>query len=618
MKHSAKRSEGTVWRRAFGLAVAVALAVTWIASTGSQVRAADDVDTPVKRQPAKKPTAAAAKKAAKAPVVEAPAADEESAEEAVGEVESSAAEATDDVAADISAAATTAADDIDAAAAPAAAEATAAAETGAAETTAAAAPAGPIPVDTGSTAWMLISSALVLLMVPGLALFYGGMVRAKNVLNMFLGVMVCCGVLGVLWVVIGYALVFPVVDTSAADADGTNALISIGEQSYDTPDGPVKRSVSVLGFNQDLVALQAFNDPGFGGNLTSGDTVGAKDTGVPELIFVMFQGMFFIITPALIIGSVAERLRFGPMLLFLVIWALVVYCPMAHMVWNVNGYLFQKGVMDFAGGTVVHVLAGVSALALCLVVGPRKGFGSVPMPPHSLGYTLIGAGLLWFGWFGFNAGSAIGMPGAELPIAGRVAVGAFANTQIAAAAAGVAWMLVEWLKDGKPTILGFASGVVAGLVVITPCAGHVAPASSILIGLLGGAVCYFGCQIKKVFKYDDSLDAFGVHGVGGALGAILVGWFAIRPVVGGGPQVGKQFIGLGIAVVLAFVVSLGLAWAIKVTIGLRPKDEDELTGLDLCLHGEKGYHLEEDLIGGEAYTAEGIPTAGGRTATVTA
>src|SRR5688500_10598553 len=253
--------------------------------------------------------------------------------------------------------------------------------------------------------------------------------------------------------------------------------------------------------------------------------------------------------------------------------------------------------MDFAGGTVVHVLAGVSALALCLVVGPRKGFGSVPMPPHSLGYTLIGAGLLWFGWFGFNAGSAIGIPGAELPVAGRVAVGAFANTQIAAAAAALAWMLVEWLKDGKPTILGFASGMVAGLVVITPCAGHVAPASSLLIGLVGGTVCYFGCQLKKVFKYDDSLDAFGVHGVGGALGALLVGIFAFRPeaAAGGATQFMKQLVGLSVAAVFAFVMTYVIALIIHKTIGLRVARNDEIEGLDITVHGETGYNLTEPL-----------------------
>jgi Amt family ammonium transporter len=439
-------------------------------------------------------------------------------------------------------------------------------------------------LDTGSTAWLLVSAALVLLMMPGLALFYGGMVRAKNVLNTFLNVMVCCGAIGILWVVIGYALVFPVVSNE-------NALVKFGEVVYKegTPE-QVIAPATALALDPALIGLSRFKSD-YGLPVTSGDTVDAVSTGVPELAFAMFQGMFAIITPALIVGSVAERVRFGPLLLFLVIWSLVVYCPTAHMVWNVNGYLFQKGVLDFAGGTVVHVLAGVSALAICLVVGPRKGYGKTAMPPHSLGLTLIGAGLLWFGWFGFNAGSAIAIPGGELPVAGGVATLAFANTQIAAAAAALAWMLVEWIKDGKPTILGFASGMVAGLVVITPCAGHVAPMSAIFIGLIGGALCYFGCQLKKVFKYDDTLDAFGVHGVGGAIGALLVGYFAIRPVMGGMEQVGRQAIGLAIAATFAFVVSYVLALVISKTIGLRASEKDEEEGLDISLHGETGYNL---------------------------
>ena len=450
-----------------------------------------------------------------------------------------------------------------------------------AETATTAAPAAPWisgKIDTGSTAWLLTSAALVLFMMPGLALFYGGMVRAKNVLNTFLNVMVCCGVIGVLWVVIGYAMVFPVVTPE-------NVLVKLGGGG----DAPIK---SALALDTNYIGLRALGTiETIGNTVTSGDTTGAVSTGVPELAFVMFQGMFAIITPALIVGSVVERVRFGPLLLFLSLWSLIVYCPIAHMVWNVNGYLFQMGVLDFAGGTVVHVLAGVSALALTLVVGPRAGYGTRPMAPHSLGLTLIGAGMLWFGWFGFNAGSAIAIPGAELPVAGGVAALAFANTQIAAAAAALAWMLVEWLKDGKPTILGFASGMVAGLVIITPCAGHVAPASSILIGLIGGGVCYFGCQLKKVFKYDDSLDAFGVHGVGGALGALLVGVFAIRPVVGSGGQFMTQLTGLAIAAVFAFVVSLGLGFAIKATLGLRVKAADEAEGLDITVHQEAGYNL---------------------------
>ena len=335
-------------------------------------------------------------------------------------------------------------------------------------------------IDTGSTAWMLVSAALVLLMMPGLALFYGGMVRAKNVLNMFLYVMVCCGVIGVLWVVIGYALVFPVVD----HADGPAKRPDLDRHDDTRRDGNGSPPSASSASTRTSSACKAFGNvtenarPGTR-ILTSGDTDRrGREPASRNSIFAMFQGMFAIITPALIVGAVAERIRFGPLLLFLSIWSIVVYCPIAHMVWNVNGCLFQKGVLDFAGGTVVHVLAGVSALALCLVVGPRKGYGRIPMPPHSLGLTLIGAGLLWFGWFGFNAGSAIAVGKADLPVAGGVAALAFANTQIAAAAAALAWMLVEWLKDGKPTILGFASGMVAGLVVITPCAGHVAPQSA--------------------------------------------------------------------------------------------------------------------------------------------
>ncbi len=469
-----------------------------------------------------------------------------------------------------------------------------------AQDTPAAAPVAPwmtSTIDTGSTAWLLMSSALVLLMMPGLALFYGGMVRAKNVLNTFLNVMVCCGVIGVLWVVVGYALVFPVVD--ATTGGGEHALIKAGIN----PDNGTTKSI--LGFDSNLVGLKQFGTPeetdgkgnvtkaaGWTGILTSGDTTGAVSTGVPELVFVMFQGMFAIITPALIIGSVVERVRFGPLLLFLVLWSLIVYCPIAHMVWNVNGWLFQKGALDFAGGTVVHVLAGVSALALTLVVGPRAGYGTKPMAPHSLGYTLIGAGLLWFGWFGFNAGSAIGVGGSALPVAGGVAALAFATTQTAAAAAALAWMVVEWLKDGKPTILGFASGMVAGLVVITPCAGFVSPAGALALGLIGGVVCYFGCQLKKVFKYDDSLDAFGVHGVGGALGAILVGVFFVRGSTNSiGTQLGIQFTALAVAAILAFVVSLGLGFAIKATLGLRVKEADEAEGLDITVHQEAGYNL---------------------------
>ena len=482
---------------------------------------------------------------------------------------------------------------------PAAPEAAAAPQVAAAAAAPAPTPWGSSEVDTGSTAWMLVSSALVLFMVPGLALFYGGMVRAKNVLNMFLCCMVAIGVIGLQWVIYGYAIAFPVVtpETSIISA-GTN------------PDA-AGAIISWLAFDPSLLFLKSFDAANFGRMLTSGDTTGAVSTGIPEIAFVMFQGKFAIITPALIVGALAERIRFGPFVVFMLLWATFVYDPVAHWVWNVNGWLFQKGVMDFAGGTVVHVLAGVSALAVCLVIGPRKGYGSVAMPPHSLGLTLIGAGLLWFGWFGFNAGSAVAMPGAELPVAGKVAALAFTNTQIAAAAAATAWMLVEWMHGGKPTILGFASGMVAGLVVITPCAGHVLPWHSIVIGGIGGSVCYFACRLKNIFNYDDSLDAFGVHGVGGAIGALLVGVFAFRPAPGGGAQFMKQLLGVGVAAIFAFVLSYVIALILHKTVGLRAKEEDELTGLDLALHGEAGYHLSEDAMSMIPVGHEGLPDARG-------
>ena len=484
-------------------------------------------------------------------------------------------------------------------------------EAGTAATAPAAAEPTPPPphgVDTGSTAWMLVSSALVLFMVPGLALFYGGMVRAKNVLNMFLCCMVAIGVIGLQWVIYGYAIAFPTVtDATSIIASGTNA----------SEGGAL---ISWLAFDKSLLFLNAFNMENFGRMLMSGDTNPAKQisTGIPEIAFVMFQGKFAIITPALIVGALAERIRFGPFVIFMLLWATFVYDPVAHWVWNVNGWLFQRGVMDFAGGTVVHVLAGVSALAVCLVVGPRRGYGSVPMPPHSLGLTLIGAGLLWFGWFGFNAGSAVALPGSELPVAGKVAALAFTNTQIAAAAAATAWMVVEWLHGGKPTILGFASGMVAGLVVITPCAGHVLPWAAIIIGLIGGGACYFACRLKNVFNYDDSLDAFGVHGVGGALGALLVGLFAFRPVTGGGEQFVKQLMGVGVAAVFAFVLSYVIAIVLHKTIGLRVKEEDEFTGLDLALHGEAGYHLSEEALSLSVVGHEGLPDARGTADVATA
>src|SRR5688500_13499197 len=448
--------------------------------------------------------------------------------------------------------------------------------------------APPAQIDNGLTAWMLVSSALVLLMVPGLALFYGGMVRAKNVLNMFLCCMVAIGVIGLHWVIIGYAIAFPA-NAPVLTVSGWN----------------------ILGFDPGLILLRAFS----GADqmyrlLTSGDATGAVSTGVPELAFVMFQGKFAIITPALIVGAVAERVKFGPFVLFMLIWSTVVYCPVAYNVWNVQGALWTYGVLDYAGGTVVHVLAGVSALAMTLVIGPRLGHGKVPMPPHSLGLTLIGAGLLWFGWFGFNAGSTIAIPGSELPTFMGISALAFTTTQVAAAAAATAWMVAEWIHTGKPTILGFASGMVAGLVVITPCAGHASPGAAILVGTIVGVVCDSDCRIKNVFKVDDSLEAVGVHGVDGALGALLVGIFAFRPVAGGSAQSTKQLIGLGATAVFAFVATYAITLAIHKTLGLRVTAKEEIEGLDISVHGESGYNLTEPLGVSYDFEESGTPSSG--------
>ncbi len=439
--------------------------------------------------------------------------------------------------------------------------------------------------DTGSIAWLMVSAALVCFMMPGLALFYGGMVRAKNVLNMYMCVMVCVPIIAIQWVAYGYSLTFAVPSAIAVDA-GKN------------DDGTDKPKLSYLGWDPELVMLKSFSDitPVDGANsygkiVTTGDTVGAAPSGVPELLFAMFQMMFAIITPALIVGAIAERVKFSAWCLFVVLWATIVYDPVCHWVWNVNGFLFQKGVLDFAGGTVVHVLAGVSALALILILPKRRGYLSTPMLPHSIGWTLLGAGMLMVGWFGFNAGSAVAVGKDFLPVSGAVAVMAFAATAIAGSAATGSWMLAEWIVAGKPTALGVGSGMVAGLVVITPCAGHVSPGSALIIGLIGGVVCFFAVQMKQVIKYDDSLDVVGVHGVGGALGALLVGLFAVRPAVGGMGQFMLQLEGIGYAGLYAFVWTLILGLIIHQTIGFTVSDSAQEEGLDVTEHGEVGYHF---------------------------
>jgi ammonium transporter, Amt family len=408
-------------------------------------------------------------------------------------------------------------------------------------------------VDPGSTAWMLVSSALVLLMVPGLALFYGGLVRRKNVLTTMLHSFAAMAIIGVQWIVIGYALAFGK---------------SLG--------GWIGWDPSLFG----LVGLPY--------------TRNFADKAIPELVFVMFQGKFAIITPALISGAVAERMKFSSYVWFVVLWTTFVYCPLAHWVWAPGGWLFQWGLLDFAGGTVVHISSGFSALVLAMQLGPRRDYrpGRSAILPHNLTLTMLGAGLLWFGWFGFNAGSAVA---ADHPVAGHIAGLAFATTQTAAAAGALTWLLLEWWHQRRPTSLGLVSGILAGLVAITPAAGHVIPAAALAFGAIASAVCYGAVQMKQRFEYDDALDAFGVHGVGGLVGALLTGVFCFTPVAGlvfggGVTQLLKQAAGAAVGIVFAVVGTLVIARILKATIGLRTTDEQERDGLDVTVHGERAYH----------------------------
>ena len=398
---------------------------------------------------------------------------------------------------------------------------------------------------------MLASSAMVLFMVPGLALFYGGMVRQKNILATMMYSFVAMAVIGVQWIVIGYAISF---GTSYGGWFGWN---------------PAYFGLSGIPHTQ-LFA----------------------DKAIPELVFVMFQGKFAIITPALISGAVAERMKLSSFIAFILAWTTLVYCPLAHWVWASDGWLFKYGVLDFAGGTVVHVSSGVSALVLTLMMGPRRDYPTGAISPNNLTMTLTGAGLLWFGWFGFNAGSAVGF---DPPVAGSIAGLAFATTQTAAATAALVWMLIEWVSHGKPTSLGMASGIVAGLVAITPAAGHVQPFSAIVIGGVASLLCYYACRMKTVFGYDDSLDAFGVHGIGGMWGAIATGIFCFLPVAGlingDSAQLIKQLVGTGAAIAFAAVGTVIIGGLLAATIGLRVSDRQERDGLDITIHGERGYHL---------------------------
>lgn len=414
-------------------------------------------------------------------------------------------------------------------------------------------------LNSGDTAWMLTATALVLFMtIPGLALFYGGMVRSKNVLSVMMQCFAITGLMSILWVIYGYSMAF---DTTGMEKGVLNFNSFVG------------------GFSK------AFLSGVTPGNLTSATAL------FPEAVFITFQMTFAIITPALIVGAFAERMKFSAMLVFMGIWFTLVYAPIAHMVWSGDGALmWDWGVLDFAGGTVVHINAGVAGLVCCLVLGKRKGYPTTPMAPHNLGYTLVGAAMLWVGWFGFNAGSAAAANGT----AGM----AMLVTQIATAAAALSWMFAEWVGHGKPSALGIASGVVAGLVAITPAAGTVGPMGALVIGLAAGVICYFcATSLKRKLGYDDSLDAFGVHGIGGIVGAILTGVFA-APALGGfgtvtdiGMQVWIQAKGVILTVLYTAIITYVILKVLDLVMGLRVNEEEESVGLDLAQHNERGYNL---------------------------
>ncbi|MBI3635471.1 MAG: ammonium transporter [Candidatus Rokubacteria bacterium] len=429
------------------------------------------------------------------------------------------------------------------------------------------APKAPLKIDKGDTAWMLTSSALVLLMTaPGLALFYAGMVRQKNALATLMQSFIIMALISVQWVLWGYTLAF----------------------------GPDR-----------------------GGIIGGLDWLGLRGVGaapyeayaktIPHTAFMLFQMMFAIITPALITGAFAERKKFSAFILFTLLWATFVYDPLAHWVWGDGGWLKKLGALDFAGGTVVHISSGMSALVCAVVLGRRKGYGHQPMPPHNLPMTVMGAALLWFGWFGFNAGSALEANG--------LAASAFLATNTAAASAALGWMFTEWMNRGKPTVLGAASGAVAGLVAITPASGYVGPISSIIIGGCAGFLCYSACNLKSRLGYDDSLDVVGVHAVGGTFGAISTGLFASKAINADGAdglffgnpgQLWTQLVAVVATIVLAVVLTFVILKIVDALVGLRVPDEDEVAGLDLSQHSETAYTLGGgsygEFSGGGAFT----------------
>lgn len=407
-----------------------------------------------------------------------------------------------------------------------------------------------MPIDTGDTAWLLISTALVWLMVPGLALFYAGMVRRKNLLATMMMSFAIIAIVSVLWVLYGYSLSF----------------------------GPDKSSV--IGGLDWLGLKNVGQDPS-----------SVYATTVPHLAFMAFQAMFAVITVALITGAVVERMKFSALLIFSALWLTLVYCPVAHWVWGSGGWLAELGVLDFAGGIVVHISAGVSALALALVLGPRKGFkDKQPMEPNNIPMVVLGAGLLWFGWFGFNAGSAL--------TSGGLASSAFVTTNISAAAAAITWMILSWVYR-RPTILGTATGAIAGLAAVTPGAGFVPPLAGIPIGIVAAVVCYYAMLLRaKKMGVDESLDVWACHGIGGTWGALAVGVFASVAVnsagangliLGGGAQLARQLLGVVVVWGFAFGVTWVVAKVIDVTVGLRVRATEEMVGLDISQHGERAY-----------------------------
>jgi ammonium transporter, Amt family len=432
-----------------------------------------------------------------------------------------------------------------------------------------------IPIDTGDTAFMLVSAALVLFMTPGLAFFYGGLVKARNILNTMMMSFVLMGVVGVTWVLFGYSLAF-----------------------YNPIDDVATKATDVLKFDPKLISPYIGGIKWFGLDGVSGTQAVEYASTIPHQVFMVYQMMFAIITPALISGAIVERMSFKAYFWFVALWSTLIYAPLAHWVWG-KGWLGAMGALDFAGGNVVHISSGVSAVVAAWVIGPRRTYKTQPAAPHNVPFVMLGIGMLWFGWFGFNGGSGLSAKGAVIP---------FVTTMIATAAAGLAWMILEWVLRQKPTAVGIASGFLAGLVGITPCAGYVNPLSAILVGAITATACFFAVSLRAKLQFDDSLDTFPIHGVGGTIGAILTGVFASKQfyeipgadgkpialglVDGNGGQIVTQLISIvatyAFAAVGTFVILKGLA----LVMPLRAKEEAEYQGLDINEHGEEGYGEE--------------------------